>query len=53
MVDSTPFQPIFSPGDFRSFPPAVATEGPALSFRGSASAPGGACDHVPAEAHPA
>ena len=49
MVDSTPFQPMFSPGDFRAFPPAVATEGPALSFRG----PAADCDDAPADAHPA
>jgi len=58
MVDSTPFQPLFSPGDFRWLPAshasrAVATEGAAPSDRARAPAPADARDAAPPEAHPA
>ena len=52
MVDSTPFQPMFSPGDFRMLPPAATTEGPALHFRHAVALPDERCD-APPDAHPA
>ena len=58
MVDSTPFQPMFSPGDFRWFAArhesrAVATEGAALSPCARAAAAADERDAAPHEAHPA
>ena len=52
MVDSTPFQPMFSPGDFRAFPPAVATEGAALPYGGRV-ARADECSDAPPDAQPA